>query len=107
MYLLHDGKICVMYLYEDMLKKYGLIDGDTSDLLYYGTSQGSVEVTLLFKEKGDMTKVSLRSKDVVDVRKVAEKFGGGGHMRAAGLSVNKGMEEAKMAVIKAVEEELI
>ena len=33
-------------------------------------------------------KVSLRSNNYVDVSKVAEYFGGGGHVRAAGCSMN-------------------
>ena len=33
-------------------------------------------------------KVSLRSDGTVNVAKVAEIFGGGGHARAAGLSIN-------------------
>ena len=32
-------------------------------------------------------KVSLRSKEIVDVSKVAEFFGGGGHVRAAGFNI--------------------
>ena len=33
-------------------------------------------------------KVSLRSTEKVDVAKVAEMFGGGGHVRAAGCTMN-------------------
>ena len=36
-----------------------------------------------------LVKVSFRSKEYVDVRKIAENFGGGGHTKAAGLSYGK------------------
>lgn len=107
MYLLDEGKICVMSLTEDDLLKYDLEEGDTSDLLNYGTSVDSAEVTLLFKERPNSVKVSLRSKSIVDVRKVAEKFGGGGHVRAAGLTYMGSAEDIKNAVIKEVEKELV
>ena len=32
-------------------------------------------------------KISLRSKNYVDVSQIAKKFNGGGHVRAAGLTV--------------------
>lgn len=106
MYLLSEGRICIMSLTEDDLLKYDLEEGDTSDLLNYGTSIDTVEVTLLFKERANSIKVSLRSKNIVDVRKIVEKFGGGGHIRAAGLSYTGNIEDIKNALIKEVEKEL-
>ena len=47
-------------------------------------SRGS-EVTVLIKEVETGVKVSLRSKNKVDVRMIAEGFNGGGHIRAAGF----------------------
>ena len=47
-----------------------------------------VEVACLVREMGDgQYKVSMRSKDGVDVASVARSFGGGGHERAAGCTM--------------------
>ena len=47
-----------------------------------------VEVAVFFYELADGEyKVSLRSSDYVDVSKVAQYFGGGGHIKAAGLTM--------------------
>lgn len=47
-----------------------------------------VEVAVFLYETGDGTfKASTRSREVVDVSKVAVKYGGGGHIRAAGFSM--------------------
>lgn len=104
MYLIGDNQICVMELTENMLKDLGLEQSDTSDLLGFGTQIDTVEVTILLKENAEGVKISLRSKSEVDVRRIAEKFGGGGHTRAAGLFLRMPLCEAKKTIIKAVEE---
>lgn len=66
-----------------------------------------VEVALLLKEREDgKIKGSLRSKKMVDVSKIAEIFGGGGHKRAAGFELSGSLEEAEEIVISALKKEL-
>lgn len=61
----------------------------------------SVKVAILFKElKYGDTKISMRSKDI-DIAKICEKFGGGGHTNAAGCTIKKPL---KIAVDKILEE---
>lgn len=50
-------------------------------------------------------KVSLRSKKIVDVSKIAEHFGGGGHVRAAGFYYKGEPEEILAEILKLVEED--
>ena len=53
-----------------------------------------VEVAVFLYETGDGTfKVSTRSKEVADVSKVAVKYGGGGHVRAAGCTIRGTMHD--------------
>ena len=52
-------------------------------------------------------KLSARSKEWYDVQKLASRFGGGGHARAAGASLEGNMGEACAALIAAVEEDLL
>ena len=62
---------------------------------------------MLFKENATgMIKVSLRSKTWADVNAIANKLGGGGHVRAAGCSLNVSMEEAQRLFVEATEEYL-
>ena len=56
---------------------------------------------LLKAEADDITRVSLRSKGI-DVNVVASHFGGGGHIRAAGCTINLPLEEAKQALIEVI-----
>lgn len=107
MYLLNDGRICIMKLTKDMLNEGDSKFSDTSDIISIGVDIDTVEVTVLLKEGEEEIKISLRSKSVVDVRKIAENFGGGGHIRAAGLMINKSLKEAENMIINAIEKELI
>lgn len=51
----------------------------------------SVEVSVLIREEAGRIAVNLRSKGKVDVSMIAQKFGGGGHARAAGFKQTGGV----------------
>jgi phosphoesterase RecJ-like protein len=82
----------------------GALPADTEDLINYCRSLTGVEVAIFFMEQPDGgVKVSFRSRLRVDVAKLAEQFGGGGHRRAAG-AILSGMEmdQARSLVLAAV-----
>jgi phosphoesterase RecJ-like protein len=81
----------------------GAAPADSEDLVNYTRSITGVEVGLLFMEqpKGGV-KVSFRSRSRVDVARLAERFGGGGHRRAAGTIIQAPLEEAKKRILTAV-----
>lgn len=65
-----------------------------------------VDVAVVVKEKEEkICRVSMRSHGA-DVSRVAARFGGGGHIRAAGCTLNMTLPEAKNAIIAAIEDEL-
>ena len=60
---------------------------DTEDITALARSIKGVEMVLFFKEVSRNTfRVSLRSKDKANAAAVAEYFGGGGHLHAAGFT---------------------
>ncbi len=64
-----------------------------------------MEFLIIFREIGNRkTKVSFRSKHSVNVAKLASDFGGGGHVRAAGASINETIDTAIGNVISGVRE---
>ena len=66
-----------------------------------------VVVGLFIKEIDEnLTKVSLRSKNGINVSDVASKFGGGGHFNAAGCQIEKPFKEAKETILSTVREAL-
>jgi phosphoesterase RecJ-like protein len=59
-----------------------------------------IEVFILFKKiDGDKVRVNFRSRSKVDVNKIAQFFGGGGHKRASGTTINGTMESIEKKVI--------
>lgn len=108
MYVVQD-KICVMKITYEMLEELGLQEvKDTSDVISLGMQINTVEVGILLKEAEDGVKVSIRSKEFVDVRKIAEGFNGGGHKRASGAYVkNEKITNVEKKLIESIKKELI
>jgi phosphoesterase RecJ-like protein len=80
-------------------------DGD--DVLDCVRSVEGLEVVLFVRELADKgCKLSARSKEWYDVQKLTSRFGGGGHARAAGASLEGNLTEACAALIAAVEQDL-
>lgn len=107
MKLILNGKVALLEIDKNFTSDLGIDVGDTSDIISYGLQIKGVEVTLLLKEVEDGVKASLRAKRYVDVRKIAEVFGGGGHIRASGIKIkNMSMEEAKYEILNEIQKEL-
>ena len=107
MQLILNGKVALLEIDKNFTADLGIDIGDTSDIISYGLQIKGVEVTLLLKEVEDGVKASLRAKSYVDVRKIAEVFGGGGHIRASGIKMkNMSMEEAKYEILNEIQKEL-
>lgn len=85
-----DGKIAFMILDRQLIEKYVKTEEefDVEGFVNYCLSLKSVKVGLLFFELKNGVKVSLRSKEKFPVNSLAEKFGGGGHLNAAGIRLD-------------------
>jgi bifunctional oligoribonuclease and PAP phosphatase NrnA len=85
----------------------GATPQDSEELVNYPRSLAGVEVGLLFLEqpRGGV-KVSFRSRARVDVARLAERFGGGGHRLASGAILETSLDDARSRVLAAVTEAL-
>jgi len=102
-----DGRIASVVVRKDMFKLTGTTKEDTEGLVNFPRSIGGVEVAVLFREEeyeeeGMKWKVSLRSKGKVNVAKIGEKFGGGGHEKAAGCTVFGSLSEVKQRIFSSI-----
>jgi phosphoesterase RecJ-like protein len=83
--------------------------GDLTDVLISNLQCiKDAEIFILFKQiKGNSVRVNFRSRGKYDVNVIANEYGGGGHSKAAGATVeNLGMSMTETQVIKRVKEEL-
>ena len=85
---LMDGKIIISVMRKREMDFFGVTTTDLDGIVSQLKLTEGVEVAIFLYEVGNMEfKVSLRSKEQVDVSKVASYFGGGGHVRAAGVTM--------------------
>jgi phosphoesterase RecJ-like protein len=102
-----SGRVSWTVVRQADLEETGAEPQDTEDLVNYTMAVADAEVGLLFVEVApETTKVSFRSKDEVDCTRLAARFGGGGHRRAAGALVSEPIDQALQRVIEVVEREL-
>lgn len=96
-----DGKVCFMTANLDRIIKIGADPSNVDAWLGLPRSAKGVEVAAVFKiHSQNEVKVSFRSNDYVDVSALASKFGGGGHIRAAGATFFEGVDSAKQKILK-------
>jgi phosphoesterase RecJ-like protein len=106
--LLADGRLAVMRVSKRDFDETRADVPDTENLINIPLQIRAVQASILLTEpkEGGPVRVSLRSKGQVDVARFAERFGGGGHARAAGLKFAGTLEQVHDAVVKAMVEAL-
>jgi phosphoesterase RecJ-like protein len=86
-----------------MLEETSTSADDTENFVSFPRMMKSVNVSVLFRETGrDEYKVSLRSKNDLNVAHIAEIFEGGGHKNAAGCKLRADIDTAKKIVLEKI-----
>ncbi len=100
-----DGKLAWVSIPRTVLEELGAKDEHSEGLINFTRALDTVEVGMLFRElTSGKIKVGFRSKQFVDVNKLAAIFGGGGHVRASGCTLNTGLDEAVATVVNKAKE---
>ena len=95
-----DGRFATQYLLQRDFEQSGAAHKHTENLIDECRRISTVEASALFVElKDSRLRCSLRSRGAIDVGKIAEKFGGGGHKMAAGLYLSPPLENAKELIL--------
>ena len=103
MQVVHAGKTAFCEIHRADYAATGAIPSDTEELVNAPRSITGVQVALVFMEQpAGGVKISFRSRDPINVSKIAESFDGGGHRLAAGAILQTTMDEAKTKVLDAV-----
>lgn len=99
---LADGKIAYTYITKEDEEKVHAESGDHEGIVEIGRDVEGVEVSIFIRQTEKGCKISLRSNEYVNVSDACVVFGGGGHPRAAGCTIQGTIEQAKEKVIKEV-----
>jgi len=98
-----DARIATQYILRKDFDETGASGPDTENLIDECQRIESVEVAALFTELADGGfRCSLRSKGKVDVRKIAQKYGGGGHTLASGVNLKGPLDTAVQCIVDEV-----
>lgn len=101
-------RIVVARITQAMRAETGGDPKESLGLMELVTSVASGEVSLLLKETDDgHVKCSLRSEGLVDVNAIANKFGGGGHVRASGAKLKGTLDEVAAILVAEAEVALL
>lgn len=96
-----EGQIAVLKLRDSDLKDHKLDMDDSRDVIDMIMNVNTLQAAALFREDAtNEYKMSLRSKGGMEVLGVAEAFGGGGHMFAAGASIRGTYADIKQKVVQ-------
>lgn len=105
--LFMDGKCVVSYVDRKTMEFYHATSKDLDGIVSQLRLTKGVECAIFMYEVDTLQfKVSMRSCKYVDVSKVAEQFGGGGHKRAAGCTMNGTFHDVINNLSKYIEEQM-
>lgn len=100
-----SGRIAWITMSKEAMDSLGATEDDSDGIITYPLTVGDVEAVAFFREMGNSTyRISLRSKNRVNVARIAELFGGGGHCNAAGFTINADFESLSKDVIQKLKE---
>lgn len=105
--LFEEEKVALLVLTEEDIRSTGAKDEDCDGIVNIARNIKGVEVGVLLRQReNDEIRVNLRSNAWVDVAQIAKIFGGGGHKRAAGFTVNGRVDDVKEKVMREIRDAL-
>ncbi len=99
-----DGQLISSILYDEDYEMAGAAYGDTEGIVAQLRNTKGVEASILLYANEDKTfKLSLRSSEKVNCAEICKKYGGGGHIRAAGATIKDDPEKVLREIVKEME----
>ncbi len=97
------NKLAIIHITQEMFNQAHSSREQSEGFVEFLKEMKGIEVAALVRETGkDRYKVSMRSKGQVDVASIANLFGGGGHKKAAGCTIEGSIEEVKKKLVEAM-----
>lgn len=103
-----DGRVIWAHITAQDFAALGATDEDTEGVVNYVRGVRGADVGVLFREMAAVEgappkiRISLRSRETVNVAEIAQQFGGGGHRMAAGCTLSLPLPDAEQTVVRAV-----
>ena len=102
-----DGKASITCVTRDMLEKAGADMNEAEGIVDTLRNIRGVEIAVFLKELDEnVIKVSMRAKSYANVSEIAQRYGGGGHIKAAGCTLLMTPQEAEKIMMAEVSKAL-
>ena len=103
-----DGYVAISTVTQKMLEEIAATDDDTDDIASIPSSIEGVLVGITIRESTSPNdcRVSVRSTPLINSADICARFGGGGHVTAAGFSIEKSISEIRDALLEILPEYL-
>lgn len=102
-----DGQVVCSFLSLDEMRQLGAGPADVNGIIdQLRITKGVETAVFIYSLENGGNKVSMRSNGKVNVAAIAQEFGGGGHILAAGCTVYGSFEETREALLPKIEEQL-
>ena len=98
-----DDRCTIAAVTLDTIEEVGLAPEEFEGIAGMSVQPDGVKVGIIIKEKDKgKFKVSMRSASEIDVSAICQKFGGGGHVKAAGCTLEGKLEDIKLKLLSAI-----
>lgn len=102
-----NGRVIVAKASRELMAKYSAAASDFEGVIDQLRLVKGTQAAILLTENTDGSwKLSMRSRDKVNVSEIAVSFGGGGHIKAAGATITGPVDACLSQVIEKIEEQL-
>lgn len=100
-----DSQIATVVVTQEMIGRAGADEDDLEDIAaIHGQIEGVVVSITVRELEGGISKISVRTNQLVDAGAICERLGGGGHAMAAGVTLDCEVWQAKEKILAAVDE---
>ena len=100
-----NGRVACMYLENGFMSKEHAVD--TEGFVDFLMSIEGTEVEFfMFEKKPKLFRVSFRSKNHIDVNRIAQSLGGGGHKKASGCIVTGTVDNVRKKILAAIKNQM-
>ena len=98
-----DDKCAMAAVTLDTIEETGLNQDEFEGIAGMSVQPEGVQVGVIIKEKDKgKFKISMRSASDIDVSEICRKFGGGGHVKAAGCTIEGRLEDVKLQLLSGI-----
>lgn len=101
-----DGKVAWLTIPEETIRQFDIDPEDTHSYINHLLILNNLEVACMFRQQGKEVKISFRSGGSIDVGKLAQALGGGGHNHSAATVIHGELNQVIDKTIRLVEKEL-